>query len=121
MRQQIVYSEAFKLRVLRALETGEVASFSAARRLYGIGGEGTIKSWALKYGKEHLIGKVIRVETVKETSELQKLRRRVKELEKALSTKTIEHLMAESYLRMVCEVGNISDVDEFKKKHVGKV
>ncbi len=46
MRQRIVYSEAFKLRILRALETGEVASFSAARRLYGIGGEGTIKSWA---------------------------------------------------------------------------
>jgi transposase len=121
MRKTILYSEAFKLRVLNAIESGEVSSFGEARRRFGIGGKGTIRGWAIKYGKDQLVGKIIRVETVQENNELKELRRRVKELEKALSTKTIEHLMAESYLRMACRVGNISDVDEFKKKHAGKV
>lgn len=121
MKASYVYSEAFKLRVLRALEDGEVSSFDAARRIYGIKGMGTVKNWALRYGKHHLIGKVVRVETVQEISEVQQLRKRVKELEKALSTKTIDHLMAESYLKLACRVGNIGDAEEFKKKHSGKL
>ena len=64
MRQKIVYSEAFKLSVLHALETGKVSSFNEARHIYGVGGVGTIKRWAETYGKNHLIGKVIRLVTV---------------------------------------------------------
>ena len=36
MRQKIVYSEAFKLSVLHALETGKVSSFNEARHIYGV-------------------------------------------------------------------------------------
>jgi transposase len=121
MRTCIRYSESFKLSVLRALESGEVSSPFEAEVRFGIRGNGTVRRWVLKYGKEHLLGKLIRVETVKETNELKELRERVKVLEKALSTKTIDHLMAESYLKLACKVGNISDVEEFKKKHSGKL
>ena len=121
MKDHIVYSEAFKLSVLRALETGEVSSFSEAGRIYGVGGAETIKRWAETYGKNHLIGKVIRVETVKETSEIKELRKRVKDLEKALSTKTIDCIFAESYMKIACRAANITDVEEFKKKHAGKL
>lgn len=121
MRQTFVYSEAFKLRVLRAVESGEVSSITAAQEVFGIRGNNTIKKWAIKYGKDHLLGKVIRVQTPKETSELQMLRKRVRELEKALANKTIDCLMGEAYLQIACEMAQVSDVEAFKKKHAGKL
>lgn len=85
MRSAIRYSEAFKLQVLRELEEGRFESRAAAARAYGIRGMGSIEYWAKKYGKLHLLGKVIRVETPKEVSEVKELRKRVRDLEKALA------------------------------------
>jgi transposase-like protein len=114
------YSEAFKLHFLRELERGRFASLSAAARTYGIS-IGTIHYWANKYGKLHLLGKVIRVETPKELNETKELRKRVKQLESALADAHLGQKFAEAYLRIACRTAGIEDVDGFKKKHAPRL
>lgn len=121
MRAAIRYSEAFKQQVLRDLDTGRFASKEAAKRAYGIRGQGTIAAWAVKYGKDHLVGKVVRVETAKEVSELKALRQRVRVLEKALVDERLERMLESAYVQIACRTAGIEDVDGFKKKHAGKV
>jgi hypothetical protein len=50
MQKTVRYSEAFKLQVLRELETGRWESREAAARAYGLSGHATITYWARKYG-----------------------------------------------------------------------
>lgn len=121
MRATIRYSEAFKLQVLRELEEGKFASRSAAARVYGISGQAMITYWARRYGKNHLLGKVVRVETPKEVSEVQELRKRVRQLEKALVDAEIDRRLEAAYVRIACRSAGIKDVDDFKKKHAGKL
>jgi transposase-like protein len=122
MQSVVRYSEAFKLQVLRQIEEGKYTTASEAARVYGIGGKGNIIGyWARKYGKTHLLGKVVRVETAEEVDEGQELRKRVRELEKALADAHLKQRFDEAYLRIACRVAGIADVEEFKKKHAGKV
>ena len=121
MRNAVRYSEAFKLQVLRELEEGKFTSRIGAARAYGISGQGMIQYWARKYGKNHLLGKVVRVETPKEVSEVQELRKRVRQLEKALIDAEIDRRLEKAYVEIACRSAGIKDVDEFKKKHAGKV
>lgn len=120
MKPSVRYSEAFKLQVLRELEEGKFPTRHAAARAYGIRGLGSIEYWARKYGMSHLLGKVIRVETPKEINEARELRKRVRELEKALADAHIDSKLDAAYLRIACRAAGIEDVDDFKKKHVGK-
>lgn len=121
MRATIRYSEAFKLQVLRELEEGKYSNGTAAARAYGVlGKQATIKYWARKYGKNHLLGKVVRVETPKEISEVKELRKRVRDLEKALADAHLDHLLDDAYLKIACRAAGVKDVDDFKKKHAGK-
>ena len=121
MGSAIRYSEAFKLQVLREIEEGRFATRVGACRAYGIRGQGTIERWAVKYGKNHLVGKVIRVETPKEVSEVKALRKRVRDLEKALASERLDHMLGDAYLNIACRAAGIEDVDDFKKKHAGKL
>jgi len=121
MRVAIRYSEAFKSQVLRELEAGKFVSVMAAARAYGVSGVGTIRYWARKYGKTHLQGKVVRVETPKENSEVKELRKQVRELEKALAYAHIDSKLDAAYLRIACRRAGIEDVEDFKKKHAGKL
>lgn len=121
MRDVVRYSEAFKLQVLREVECGKFANGAAAARAYGIGGSAMVKYWARKYGKMHLLGKVVRVETPKEVSEVQELRKRIRQLEKALVDAEIDRRLEKAYVEIACEAAGIKDVEEFKKKHAGKV
>lgn len=120
MKARMVYSEGFKQQVLRELEEGKFESKEAARRTYGIRGAGTIINWINRYGKEHLLDKVVRVETPKEGSELKELRRRNRELEKALADAHIDLRLEQAYTRIACRTAGIEDVDGFKKKYAGK-
>lgn len=119
MRATVRYSEAFKLQVLRELEEGRFRTRAQAARTYGIRGQGTIEGWARKYGKNHILGKVIRVETPKEIDEKQALRKRVRELERALADAHLKERFDEEYLRLACRAAGIEDVEAFKKKHAG--
>jgi hypothetical protein len=66
------------------------------------------------------MGKVIRVETAKEMDEVKELRKRVRELEKALADAHLEHRLDEEYLKIACRTAGIADVGDFKKKNAGK-
>lgn len=121
MRTSVRYSEAFKLQVLREIEEGRFGTRAAAARAYGIRGGGTIEYWARKYGKGHLLGKVIRVERPEERDETRELRKRVRELEKALADAHLGHRIDEQYLKIACRAAGIEDVEGFKKKHGGKL
>ena len=46
---------------------------------------------------------------------------RHKDLEKALAHERLGHLLDEAYLQIACRTAGIPDVEDFKKKHAGKV
>lgn len=119
-KSMVRYSEAFKQQVLREFEEGKFSSVQAAVRAYGIRGGSTIQGWMRRYSRTHLLRKVIRVETPKEINEAKELRKRVRELEKALADAHIDSRLDAAYLRIACRAAGIEDVDDFKKKHVGK-
>ena len=66
MATTIRYSEAFKLEVIDSLSTCRYKSIADAKRAFGITGCGTVERWLVKYGREELLSKTIRIETVKE-------------------------------------------------------
>lgn len=118
MSRCIRYSESFKLEVVREMETQGLKAHQV-RRKYGIVGGGTVENWARKYGNG-LMGKVIRVETPKDVDERKKLQERVKRLESLLADTNLELALERQYTRLACERAGIEDVEEFKKKALGK-
>lgn len=114
------YSEAFKLQVVRDVESGRFETPYAAGRAYGIKGQGTVGCWLRRYGKDHLLGKVVHVMKADEQSEVKALRKRVRELEGALADAYLDLKLEEGYVEVACEAAGIKDVAEFKKKHAGE-
>ena len=118
IRPAIRYSEAFKMEMVRELETGTI-NIDQIRRKYGIGSNGAIRSWVKKYGNGS-VGRVIRVEKPQEINEREELKRRVRALEKALADANIDLVLERAYTKIACERAGIKDVEAFKKKHRGK-
>ena len=110
------YSETFKRKVVEELESGKLATVSEARRRYGIGGALTIQGWIKRLGRNHLLGKVVRVETLEEGREIERLRRQVRDLEHALAQTRMKELLAEAQFEVLCERLGIADVEGEKKK-----
>ena len=81
-RKVIRYSNCFKLQVVEDIETNGL-SIEDCRRKYGIRGTSTIQGWLKNFGKDHLLNKVIRVETRDELDELKRLRSENKALKEA--------------------------------------
>jgi transposase-like protein len=116
-REEIRYSEAFKMEVVRELEAGGLA-FDAISLKYGIKGKMTVARWVRRYGNGTR-GKVIRVEKPDELNELKRLAERVRKLESALADANIEAALERAYTRLACQRAGITDVAEFKKKAAG--
>lgn len=118
VRAAIRYSEAFKMQIVRELERGLI-NIEQIRRKYGIGGCYTIRRWVCQYGNGS-IGRVIRVEKPEEINERQELKRRVRALEQALADANIDLALERAYTELACERAGV-DVQEFKKKAIGKL
>ncbi len=116
----IRYGEAFKRQVVDEIESGKHSGAGAAAKVYAIKGSTTVSKWLRKYGKEHLIPKEIRITDVKERDEKKELKKRVRELEKALADAHMSGLLGDSYLEIACEQLDV-DLHSFKKKHVTKL
>lgn len=113
----IRYSEAFKMAVVRELESsGE--PFDHLRRKYGLG-VSTVQVWTRKYGNGTR-GKVIRVDTPKEIDENKGLKEGVRRLESALADSNVELALERAYTQLACQRAGIKEVEEFKKKADGQ-
>lgn len=110
------YSEAFKLHVVRELETGKLPSISAAQERYGIAGNGTIPGWVKRYGRSDLMPRRVRIEMPEEKDQLKAMKKRIRELEKALADAHVQQVLAQAYFEVLCEEAGITDVEEYKKK-----
>ncbi|WP_025181007.1 transposase [Leptospira interrogans serovar Szwajizak] len=99
MTTMIRYSDAFKMKVIDEIESGKYNQNQAMKH-YGIKGSVTIQGWFKKYGKNHLIPKIVRVETENEMNRLKEAEKRIRELEKALSNVTIENVLYKSLVKV---------------------
>jgi transposase-like protein len=117
IREEIRYSEAFKMEVVRELEAGGLA-FNAVSLKYGIKGTMTVSRWVRQYGNGSR-GKVTRVEKPGEINEVKRLTERVRRLESALADANIDAALERAYTRLACQRAGITDVAEFKKKAGG--
>ena len=110
------YSEAFKRQVVEELERGRFTSAFAAQQSYGIRGDRTVSRWMKKYGRDSLLPKLVRIETMKEKDRMKEASKRIRDLETALSDSHIDNCLEHAFLEIACERIGIS-VEEFKKKH----
>lgn len=118
-REVMRYSEAFKMQVVRELEQGKFGSPWEAGRAYGVKGTKTVAYWVRQFGKDHLLGKLVRVMKADEETEVKALRKRVRDLERALADAHMDLKLEAAYVELACEVAGVEDVAEFKKKHAG--
>jgi len=113
---RVRYSEAFKRRMVAEIESGKYVSLNAAAQAYGIGGVSTIARWLRQYGREDLLPRNVRIETLKERDELKEARKRIRELEAAVADAHLDHCLEKAYLHVACERMGV-DPQEFKKKN----
>lgn len=118
-KEVIRYSEAFKMQVVRELEQGRFDTAAEAGRAYGVKGCYTVTRWVRRFGKDHLLGKMVRVMKANEETEVKALRKRVRELERALADAHLDLKLEEAYVKLACKAAGVQDVAEFKKKHAG--
>ena len=107
------YSDCFKRAVIEEIEKKGL-SIEACRRKYSIGGATTIQKWLKKYGKNHLLNKIVRVETIDEIQEIKALKKEIKALKEAYAEMTIEKKVYETYLQVYGEETGRSE--KIKKK-----
>ena len=96
------YSLAFKQKVVSEIESGGL-SLSEARRVYDIKGCGTIPAWLKRFGKNHLLNKVVRIEMKDEKDKIKELERQKRELESALAQAHLKNLSLEALIECVEE------------------
>ena len=104
------YSISFKQKVVREIEKEGLSIGSAARR-YGITGGSTIQRWIKKFGKNHLLSQVIRIEMKGEKDRLKELESENKRLKIALADATMQNHVLEKLI----EVANENYETDLKK------
>lgn len=109
------YSHAFKQKVVSEIESGKL-TLGGARRLYDIQGGDTIQEWIKKLGRNHLLGKVVRIEMKDETDRIRSLEAEKKKLESALAQTQLKVLALEELLDVAEEHYGV----DIKKNFGGK-
>lgn len=116
MSTAIRYSEAFKKQVVDEIARGKFTSPYKAQKAYSIRGQMTVTKWIRKYGRDDLLPKRVRIETMDEVDQLKAARKRIKELEAALADAHIDYCLEKAFLDIACERLDVQPED-FKKKH----
>ncbi len=109
VRQVIRYSISFKQMLVKEIEDG--AALEYVRKKYDIAGHGTLSNWIKKFGKHHLLNKIVRVETMNEKDRLKQLEQDNVRLKVAL---------ADAYLAKACLEGVIKMANEEYKTDLKK-
>src|ERR1700722_20397992 len=97
-----LYNQSFKRQVVSEIESGRFGSAREARLHHGINGATTVRDWVRRFGKGHLLTKVVRVEQIGEADQVMALRREVSRLEKALGQTQAQSLLNAEYLKLAC-------------------
>lgn len=109
-RGRILYSEAFKLKIIELVESGNY-SLIEIMRTYDIGGHSTIYGWLHRYGKGDLIGNrqiVIKAEEINMMS-------KIKEKNKAVELENKEIALELYYSKALLECAFEQMNDDQKK------
>lgn len=112
-RKTVRYSISFRQLVVREVEQGNSIYF--VQKKYGIKGSTTVQKWIIAYGKQHLLNKIVRIETMDERNKLKELEQENKRLKLALA----DAFLAKDCLEGVIEMAN----EEYKtdlKKNFGR-
>jgi transposase-like protein len=117
---RIRYSEAYKRQIVKEAESGKYNSLNSLAKAYGIGAMSTVSRWIRKYGRDDLLPRNVRIETLKERDELKAARKRIRELEVAMADGHIEYCLEKGYLQAACDRLGM-DMESFKKKHAMKL
>ena len=105
------YSDCFKLSIVEEIEKNGLSIEDCSRK-YDIKGGSTIQNWLEKYGKNHLLNKVVRVETKDEVREIELLRKELAALKKAYAELALENKVNQT----VIEVSDEMFGTDLKKK-----
>jgi transposase-like protein len=95
------YSISFKKHVVEELESG--SSYSHLQKKYDIRGAETIQKWVKAFGKNHLLNKMVRIETLDEKQRLKELELENKKLKAALADSIIGNKMLETLIEVANE------------------
>lgn len=83
-KKLVRYSISFKQKVVREIEQDGL-SISQVKRMYNITGGQTVQKWIKDFGKNHLLGTIVRVEMKDEKDRIKELEQEVKKLKIALA------------------------------------
>ena len=103
------YSLSFKQMVVKDIEEG--SSIELVRKKYDIQGANTIQRWISTFGKNHLLNKIVRIETMDERSKIKQLEADNKKLKMALA----DAYMAKECLEGVIKMANKEYKTDLKK------
>jgi len=103
---------AFKQKAISEIETGKY-SLREASKIYNVS-EVSLYKWLRQFGKNHLIGKIVRVEMKGEADRIKQLEAEKKELESALAKAHLKIITLESTMEVAEEIYKID-----LKKNVG--
>lgn len=99
MRDHVRYSMAFKQKVVGEIEERKISVYQA-QRIYDIKGGDTIQKWIKKFGKDHLLAKVVRIEMKDEQDKIKIMEKRIRELESALADEHLKKICLESLVEV---------------------
>lgn len=109
------YSSAFQLKVVTEIESGKYA-LAEAYRVYDITGHNTIQSWIKKYGKNHILAKVVRIQLKDERDQVKELKKQIRALERALADEKIHNICWKSLVEVIDEKYGIDSKKNFGSK-----
>jgi len=108
------YSEAFRQQTVKEYEAGE--SIKKLREKYGIGSHITIERWVKKYSRAGYRSEVVQIQSVEDQEEFQAMKKRIAELESALSENVLENRMLKATIEVADKALEMDIKKNFGKK-----
>lgn len=95
------YSMAFKQKVISEIESGKYSLLQVSK-IYNVS-DVSLYNWLRAFGKNHVIGKTVRIEMKDETDRLKQLEKEKEALESALAQAHLKIITLESLLEVAEE------------------
>lgn len=96
------YSISFKQKVVREIEE-DGNNISDIKRKYDIRGGETVQKWLRKFGKNHLLNTIVRIEMKDEKDRVRELEAQVRNLKMALADAVLEKDVLKNIIAMAEE------------------